>query len=70
GNAVGFFVDEDPAKVGMTWAGRPILRPADAPDGSAVLIGLPAAIAAGIKARLEATTLGRQFHLPPAGRAA
>jgi SAM-dependent methyltransferase len=70
GDAVGFFVDEDPAKVGMTWEGRPIVRPADVPGDAPVLIGLPDSIAAEIKSRLEPTALARRFHLPPTARAA
>ena len=69
GEAVRFFVDEDPAKVGKTWAGRPILKPADAPHGSHVLIGLPDAIAATVKVRLEQQA-GAHFTLPVAARAA
>jgi SAM-dependent methyltransferase len=64
GAAVAFFVDEDPAKVGKTWAGRPILHPRDVPSDAAVLIGLPSAIAGGVKARLDSVP-GR-YHVPRA----
>jgi len=68
--AVSFFVDEDPAKVGKTWAGRPILQPTDVPHGSHVLIGLPDGIAANVKARLDRQVSGPHFTLPSAARAA
>ncbi|MDB5314108.1 MAG: Methyltransferase type 11 [Gemmataceae bacterium] len=54
GPAVGFFVDEDPAKVGKVWDGRPIIHPAAVPAGATVLIGLPPVTAVPVKTRLEA----------------
>ncbi len=70
GEAVGFFVDEDPAKIGKTWAGRQIVAPGDVPVDRPVLIGLPDGIAASVKARLEGMRLGGQFALPRDARAA
>lgn len=64
GDAVAFFVDEDPAKIGMTWDGRPILSPRDVPDGSAVLIGLPTPIAQAIYSRLAGSTGRARFDVP------
>jgi SAM-dependent methyltransferase len=65
GEAVGFFVDEDPAKVGMTWEGRAIVRPADAPTGAPVLIGLPGVVGEQVHRRMAAQG-GGQYHLAPA----
>jgi hypothetical protein len=70
GSDVSFFVDEDPAKVGKTWEGRPILKPADAPKNSHVLIGLPDTIAANVKPRLETSAGGPHYALPAAARSA
>ena len=52
GDAVAFFVDEDPNRAGRTYLGRPVLAPADVPAGSRVFVGLPAAVAAAICGRL------------------
>jgi len=52
GNAVGFFVDEDPNRAGRTYLGRPVHAPADVPCGSRVFVGLPSNVASGIVARL------------------
>lgn len=64
GDGVRFFVDEDEAKVGRTWAGRPILRPAEAPSDAPVLLGLPDALAADIRTRLGAAMGADRLHLP------
>lgn len=66
GAGVRFFLDEDAAKVGQTWDGRPILKPADAPRDVPVLIGLPDALAADIRARLAGVIGGERLHLPRA----
>jgi SAM-dependent methyltransferase len=60
--AVAFFVDEDPARAGRVYRGRPVRSPADVPTGSRVFVGLPPAFAAGICSRLARA--GVQF-LPP-----
>ena len=52
GDAVAFFVDEDPNRVGRTYLGKPVHAPADVPAGSRVFVGLPPAVAAGICSRL------------------
>ena len=62
GDSVAFFVDEDPARAGRAYLGRPVHPPADVPPGSRVFVGLPPAVAAGICARLSRP--GVQF-LPP-----
>ena len=66
GASLGFFVDEDPSKIGRVWDGRPILPPQAVPPEARVLLGLPDAVAAVVKARLGAPFADR-FVLP--GRA-
>lgn len=63
GDANAFFVDEDPARIGRTYLGKPVYAPADVPAGSRVFVGLPTAVAAGICTRLARP--GVTF-LPPA----
>lgn len=63
GDAVAFFVDEDPNRVGRMYLGKPVYAPADVPAGSRVFVGLPPAVAAGICSRLARP--GVTF-LPPA----
>lgn len=52
-DAVAFFVDEDPARTGRRYLGRPVHSPADVPTGSRVFVGLPPAVAAGICGRMN-----------------
>jgi SAM-dependent methyltransferase len=52
GDAVAFFVDEDPARAGRMYLGRSVHSPADVPSGGRVFVGLPPAVAAGICDRL------------------
>lgn len=66
GGSVAFFVDEDPAKIGREWDGRPIVSPLTAPDDVPVLIGLPHSIAANLKSRLDESKSRMQLHLPRA----
>lgn len=65
GDAVTFFVDEDPGRIGRTYHGRPIHGPADVPRGSRVFVGLPPAVAGGICARLERAGV---VFIPPGSR--
>jgi SAM-dependent methyltransferase len=51
-DVVEFFVDEDPARAGRSYRGRPVYAPADVPAGSRVFVGLPPAVAEGICNRL------------------
>jgi len=53
GDAIAFFVDEDPARAGRSYLGRPVHAPADVPGCSRVFVGLPPAVATGICSRLE-----------------
>ena len=62
---VAFFVDEDPARTGRVYLGRPVHAPADVPPGSRVFVGLPPFVAAGICTRLART--GVEF-IPPRGQ--
>jgi SAM-dependent methyltransferase len=66
GSSVGFFVDEDPDKIGKTWAGRPILHPNAVSDGAEVVIGLPPVVAGPVKNRLEADGRAVGYHTPAA----
>lgn len=51
-DAVEFFVDEDPDRVGRNSNGRPILSPAQLPPGATVFVPLAPAVAAAVCARL------------------
>ena len=62
GDAIAFFVDEDPNRVGRTYLGRPVYAPADVPAGTRVFVGLPPAVAAGICSRLATPDV---TFLPP-----
>lgn len=63
GDRIGFFVDEDPNRLGRSYLGRPVLSPATVAAGSRVFVGLPPAVAAGICGRL--TTPGVAYLAPP-----
>jgi len=64
GDAVSFFVDEDPSRAGGEFMGRPVYRPADVPSGWNVFIALTPPVAAGVRRRMEGYRAC--FHLPPA----
>jgi SAM-dependent methyltransferase len=59
-----FFVDEDPARIGQTLLGRPILRPRDVPPGSDVMIALPTPMAEQVRSRLARETPGVNWLVP------
>ena len=63
--AVAFFVEEDPHRVGKEYLGRPVLHPADIPQGAHVIIPLAPTIAAVIVNRLSRS--GVHYHLPSSG---
>jgi len=69
GGRAAFFVDEDPSRPGQSFMGRTILRPADAPAGCRVMLALPAAQAADVRARLNRQYPAVDFRLPPAAPA-
>jgi SAM-dependent methyltransferase len=70
---VAFFVDEDPARVGKSYDGKPVYSPAQAPAGKPVLVALPPNRAERVVERLSdrskatfvapvALTLGQTVH--------
>ena len=64
GDAVEFFVDEDPAREGRSHLGRPILPPARVAPGSTVYLAFVREVAEPIRRRLA--TLPFDFAAPPA----
>lgn len=58
---VGFFVDEDPNRVGTLYRNRPIHSPAQVPRGSRVVMPMPPAMANPMVARLQT----EDFQLVP-----
>ncbi len=46
--AVSFFVDEDPSRIGREYAGKPILSPLEAPSGATVFVPLAPAVASKV----------------------
>ncbi len=63
GEAVEFFVDEDPSRRNRQLLGRPILYPADIPAGATVFMPLIPSIASAVAAR--SSGLGIDYRLPP-----
>lgn len=63
GPRIGFFVDEDPARIDTVYENRPVLPPARVAPGATVFMVLPHAIARRIVARLGRTDV--DFRLPP-----
>jgi 2-polyprenyl-3-methyl-5-hydroxy-6-metoxy-1,4-benzoquinol methylase len=64
GDAIDFFVDEDPARLGRTHLGRPILTPDHIKPGSTVYLAFIPDIALQIETRLSKLSL--TFAAPPA----
>jgi SAM-dependent methyltransferase len=62
--AVSFFVDEDPSRIGRDFAGRRILSPLDAPPGATVMVPLAPAVAGKIAERY-ANAPARFVPVPP-----
>lgn len=60
---VGFFVDEDPSRIGQMHEGRPILSPDQTPAKSTVFVPLVPAVADAVAKRL--TKLGIDARQPP-----
>lgn len=60
GGKVGYFVDEDPARVGRSCAGKPVLSPGEVPEGATVYVPLVPEVAAAVARRL-----GAQYIIPP-----
>lgn len=63
-DAVSFFVDEDPSRVGRSMMGRKIYHPSEAPAGSHVFIALTTMLAELVLKRVERPDVN--FYLPPA----
>jgi SAM-dependent methyltransferase len=63
GDAVEFFVDEDPARDGRSHLGRPILRPAQVPQGAVVYLAFVREVSNAISRRLA--NLPIKFSVPP-----
>jgi SAM-dependent methyltransferase len=64
GSAAKFFVDEDPNRVGKRHLGRPIISPAEIPEGATVYLALPPAIAGRVAERLQAAKPTAHFFSP------
>ena len=64
GDAIDFYVDEDPARRGRTHLGRPIVAPGKVAAGSTVYLAFIGDIAARIAQRLKPLAL--DFAAPPA----
>ena len=65
GAAVGFFVDEDPNRAGRSFMGRPVVRPGDVKEGSAVFVGLAPSVASRVAVRLRQGFPGVTWIEPP-----
>lgn len=59
-----FFLDEDPARIGRSLDGVPVIAPSDAPRGATVVLALAPAIAKSVVTRLA--PLGLDFVTLPA----
>jgi hypothetical protein len=64
GDAVEFFVDEDPAREGRTHLGRPIRKPDQIPEGAVVYLAFARTVAEAIRRRLA--SLPATLVAPPA----
>ena len=64
GDAIDFYVDEDPARRGRTHLGRPIVTPAEVAAGSTLYLAFIGDVAAQIARRLASLPLA--FAAPPA----
>lgn len=60
---IGFFVDEDPSRVGKTYLGKPVILPNEISEGEIVFISLPVQMAQAIADRLENSCPGN-FVVP------
>ena len=64
GDAVRFFVDEDPHRAGKTYLGRPVYLPGQVPEGSHVFVALPPSMADRIRNRIAGRNV--VYHVPSA----
>jgi SAM-dependent methyltransferase len=58
-----YFVDEDAARVGKLFMGRPVLHPTDLQFGSDVFVAMPQPLAQSVAKRLQRP--GVRYHAPP-----
>jgi hypothetical protein len=65
GEVVEFFLDEDPHQAGGVHLGRPVFRPADAPEGSCIYLALPPLIAERVYHRIQPIYPALNFITPP-----
>jgi 2-polyprenyl-3-methyl-5-hydroxy-6-metoxy-1,4-benzoquinol methylase len=63
GDAVTFFVEEDPNRVGRSYLGREVISPADVKPGAIVYLALVPHVAAQVARRLRSTI--SDIRLPP-----
>jgi SAM-dependent methyltransferase len=66
GDAVSFFVDEDPTRQGKSYLGRPVVNPQELRAGDRVYLAFPPIVAASLKTRLESAYPSVQFISPAA----
>ena len=62
--AARFFVDEDLNRVGKTHLGRPIVSPAQAPEGATIFVALPQPLAGMVAERLQRLGKGLRVEQP------
>jgi hypothetical protein len=65
GGRAGFFVDEDPQRIGRSHLDRPVIGPQSVAAGASVLIGMPPPLASGIRERLRASFPHVNYVVPP-----
>jgi SAM-dependent methyltransferase len=65
GEAVTFFVDEDPTRQGKTYMDRPVLSPSAVEPGQRVYVPFPSALAESLIQRLTAAQPSIRFIPPP-----
>ncbi|MGA1823322.1 MAG: class I SAM-dependent methyltransferase [bacterium] len=63
GDAVTFFVDEDPSRIEREFMGRTVYHPKDVPEGWNVFLAVPYPIAKKIWERMQ--SFHARFYLPP-----
>lgn len=63
-NAVDFFVDEDPSRIGREHMGKPILSPSEVPEGAKVYFALAPNLATLVATRLRSTRFEPILPLP------
>lgn len=65
GEAVDFFIDEDPTRTAKTHMSLSVFQPRNAPKGSNVYLALPPGIAQRVKQRLQPLYPALRFVTPP-----